>query len=88
MTTAMPLEWPQECPLVIPESYPEDVLWHEGIANPNCSTTQMLVVLSPYMTNNVIKKIVVSTYQAVSGSGTGIAELERQLRAYLERTGA
>lgn len=73
-------------PLVIPEVNPEDVLWHEGIiANPNCSTTQMLVVLKPLHDKYVIKRIVVSTYQAVSGSGLpGIAELERQLRAYLE----
>jgi aspartate-semialdehyde dehydrogenase len=73
-------------PLVIPEVNPEDVLWHEGvIANPNCSTTQMLVALKPLHDIYVIKRIVVSTYQAVSGSGLpGITELEEQLRAYVE----
>lgn len=73
-------------PLVIPEVNPEDVMWHEGIiANPNCSTTQMLVAIKPLHDRYVIKRIVVSTYQAVSGTGLpGIAELEEQLRAYTE----
>lgn len=73
-------------PLVIPEVNPEDVLWHEGIiANPNCSTIQMLMALKPLHDRYVIKRIVVSTYQAVSGTGLpGIAELDEQLRAYAE----
>lgn len=75
-----------EKPLVIPEVNPEDIMWHKGIiANPNCSTIQMLVALKPLHDRFGIKRIVVSTYQAVSGSGLfGIAELEEQLRAYTE----
>ena len=58
------------CPLVIPEVNPQDLDWHKGIiANPNCSTTQMLVVLKPIHDAATIKRVVVSTYQAVSGSG-------------------
>ncbi|MDD4569504.1 MAG: aspartate-semialdehyde dehydrogenase [Tepidanaerobacteraceae bacterium] len=75
-----------EKPLIIPEVNPEDIMWHKGIiANPNCSTIQMLVALKPLHDRFGIKRIVVSTYQAVSGSGLfGIAELEEQLRAYTE----
>jgi len=59
-----------ECPLVIPEVNPEDLDWHKGIiANPNCSTIQMLVALKPLHDYAKIKRVVVSTYQAVSGSG-------------------
>ncbi len=58
------------CPLVIPEVNPQDLDWHKGIiANPNCSTTQMLVALKPIHDAAGIKRVVVSTYQAVSGSG-------------------
>lgn len=58
------------CPLVVPEVNSEDLDWHKGIiANPNCSTTQMLVVLKPLHDAAGIKRVVVSTYQAVSGSG-------------------
>jgi aspartate-semialdehyde dehydrogenase len=58
------------CPLVIPEVNPQDLDWHKGIiANPNCSTTQMLVALKPLHDAAKIKRVVVSTYQAVSGSG-------------------
>ena len=59
-----------KCPLVIPEVNPQDLDWHNGIiANPNCSTTQMLVALKPLHEAAKIKRVVVSTYQAVSGSG-------------------
>jgi len=59
-----------DVPLVIPEVNPDDVEWHKGIiANPNCSTIQMLVALKPIHDYANIKRIVVSTYQAVSGSG-------------------
>ena len=70
------------CPLVVPEVNPEDLAWHNGIiANPNCSTIQMLVALKPIYDTVGIKRIVVSTYQAVSGTGQkGIAELEKQIR--------
>lgn len=64
-----------DCPLVIPEVNPEDVEWHKGIiSNPNCSTIQLLVVLKPIHDYAKIKRIVVSTYQAVSGSGRGAVE--------------
>lgn len=59
-----------DCPLVVPEVNPEDLDWHKGIiANPNCSTIQMLVALKPIHDAAKIKRVVVSTYQAVSGSG-------------------
>lgn len=66
-----------EVPLVIPEINPEDILWNKGIiANPNCSTIIMLMALKPIHDLSRIKRIVVSTYQAVSGAGKeGIDEL-------------
>lgn len=58
------------CPLVVPEVNPEDLEWHNGIiANPNCSTIQMLVALKPIHDAVHIKRIVVTTFQAVSGAG-------------------
>ena len=70
-----------DVPLVVPEVNPEDVRDHKGIiANPNCSTIQMVVALKPLHDYAHIKRIVVSTYQAVSGAGTpAIKELENQL---------
>ena len=57
-------------PLVVPEVNPDDVKWNNGIiANPNCSTIQMVVVLKPIHDAARIKRVVVSTYQAVSGAG-------------------
>ncbi len=75
-----------EVPLVVPEVNPEDVRWHKGIiANPNCSTIIMVVALKPIYDAAGIKRVVVSTYQAVSGAGKeGIEELTAQTRAYLE----
>ncbi len=68
-----------EVPLVIPEVNPEDLQWHRGIiANPNCSTIQMVVALNPLHSVNPIKRIVVSTYQAVSGTGAAAVEELRQ----------
>jgi len=59
-----------ECPLVVPEVNPDDLRWHKGIvANPNCSTIQMVVALKPLHDRARIKRVVVSTYQAVSGGG-------------------
>ncbi|MFV0431241.1 MAG: aspartate-semialdehyde dehydrogenase [Alphaproteobacteria bacterium] len=59
-----------DCPLVVPEVNPEALDGHKGIiANPNCSTIQMLVALKPLHDAAQIKRVVVSTYQAVSGSG-------------------
>ena len=70
-----------DVPLVVPEVNPEDIKKHKGIiANPNCSTIQMLVVLKPLHDYGTIKRIVVSTYQAVSGAGAeAVDELKAQL---------
>ncbi len=70
-----------EVPLVVPEVNPEDVKKHKGIiANPNCSTIQMVVALKPLHDYGTIKKVIVSTYQAVSGAGqVGINELTAQM---------
>jgi aspartate-semialdehyde dehydrogenase len=67
-------------PLVVPEVNPNDVDWHKGIiANPNCSTIQMVVVLKPLHDDVPIRRVVVSTYQAVSGTGAkAINELVQQ----------
>lgn len=72
-------------PLVVPEVNPEDVKWHNGIiANPNCSTIQMVVALKPIHDVAKIKRVVVSTYQAVSGAGIeAIDELREQTKALL-----
>ena len=59
-----------DVPLVVPEVDPEDVKWNKGIiANPNCSTIQAVVALKPLYDKFGIKRIVYSTYQAVSGAG-------------------
>ena len=59
-----------DVPLVVPEVNPEDVDWNKGIiANPNCSTIQAVVALKPLHDKYKIKRIVYSTYQAVSGAG-------------------
>lgn len=73
-------------PLVVPEINPEDIRWHEGIiANPNCSTIQMVVALYPLHKVNPIKRIVVSTYQSVSGTGAAaMEELTTQAKLILE----
>ncbi|MDW8262233.1 MAG: aspartate-semialdehyde dehydrogenase, partial [Phycisphaerales bacterium] len=71
-------------PLVVPEVNPEQIARHNGlIANPNCSTILMNVPVWPLHRVNRIRRIVVSTYQAVSGAGAwGLEELDRQIRAY------
>lgn len=59
-------------PLVVPEVNPEDIKLNKGIiANPNCSTIQAVVALKPLKDRYGIKRIVYSTYQAVSGAGMG-----------------
>jgi aspartate-semialdehyde dehydrogenase len=59
-----------EIPLVVPEVNPHDLKWHKGIiANPNCSTIQMVVVLKPIHDAARIKRVVVTTFQSVSGTG-------------------
>jgi aspartate-semialdehyde dehydrogenase len=74
----------QGIPLVVPEVNPQQIAKHNGlIANPNCSTIIMNVPVWPLHKANRIKRIVVSTYQAVSGAGAaGLQELEAQLKAY------
>ncbi|MHB1406903.1 MAG: aspartate-semialdehyde dehydrogenase [Desulfitobacteriaceae bacterium] len=73
-----------EVPLIVPEVNPEDVRGHKGIiANPNCSTIIMVVALKPIFELAGIRRVVVSTYQAVSGAGReGMEELEGQLRSW------
>ena len=74
-----------EVPLVVPEVNPHMISQHQGIiANPNCSTIQMVVALKPLYDAYGIDRIIVSTYQAVSGAGQkGIDDLMEQTRAIL-----
>jgi aspartate-semialdehyde dehydrogenase len=76
-----------EIPLVVPEVNPEAIALYKNrgiIANPNCSTIQMVVALKPIHDAVRIKRVVVSTYQAVSGTGKkAIEELEMQTRALM-----
>ena len=69
-------------PLVVPEVNPEDIAWHKNIiANPNCSTIQAMVALKPLDDKYKIKRVVYSTYQAVSGAGmAGWQDLENGLK--------
>ncbi|MBD1379259.1 aspartate-semialdehyde dehydrogenase [Metabacillus arenae] len=75
----------ENTPLVVPEVNEEDLKEHNGIiANPNCSTIQMVVALEPIRQTFGLNKVIVSTYQAVSGAGAhAIEELKRQARAIL-----
>jgi len=72
-----------EVPLVVPEVNPEALRQHKGIvANPNCSTIQMVAALKPFVELG-LKRVLVSTYQSVSGTGKeAIEELEAQVRAW------
>lgn len=74
-----------EVPLVVPEVNEEDLHKHKGIiANPNCSTIQMVVALEPIRKALGLKKVIVSTYQAVSGAGaSAIKEMKDQSQAML-----
>jgi aspartate-semialdehyde dehydrogenase len=71
-------------PLVVPEINPAAARQHKGlIANPNCSTIQMVVALNPLHQASPLQRVVVSTYQAVSGAGAeGMQELLDQVQAY------
>ena len=73
-------------PLVVPEVNPDAINSNAGIiANPNCSTIQMVVVLKPIHDKFKIKRVVVSTYQSVSGSGQkAIKELQNQIKNLLD----
>lgn len=75
-----------EVPLIVPEVNPEAIKGHKGIiANPNCSTIIMVMALKPLYDISKIKRIVVSTYQAVSGGGKeAMAELEEQVKSSVE----
>jgi len=75
-----------EVPLVVPEVNPQDIQLHRGIiANPNCSTIQMVVALHPLHQVSPIKRLVIDTYQAVSGTGSAaVAELQTQSRQVLD----
>ena len=76
-----------EIPLVVPEVNPHAIARHKGIiANPNCSTIQMVQVLKPLHDVAKIKRIVVSTYQSVSGAGLeAMDELVKQTKAVLAK---
>lgn len=75
-----------DVPLVVPEINEEDMVTHKGIiANPNCSTIIALIALAPIHRAVGIKRLVASTYQAVSGAGkAGLDELEQQTRDYAQ----
>ncbi len=75
----------EDVPLVVPEVNAEDLKWHKGIiANPNCSTIQMVSALKLLDDEFGINRIIVSTYQAVSGAGVaGMRELHEQTKAVL-----
>ena len=75
----------ENVPLVVPEVNEKDLLNHKGIiANPNCSTIQMVVALEPIREKYGLNKIIVSTYQAVSGSGVAaVEEMNEQTKAIL-----
>ncbi|MDI6785783.1 MAG: aspartate-semialdehyde dehydrogenase [bacterium] len=76
-----------DVPLVVPEINPFDLKWHKGIiANPNCSTIQMVMVLKPLYDRAGIKRVVVSTYQSTSGTGwKAMIELREQCEAIMNK---
>ena len=76
-----------DVPLVVPEINLGDAKGHHGIiSNPNCSTIQMVVALNPIHLANPIRRVIVDTYQSVSGTGTpAVEELERQSAVVLAR---
>src|SRR5262249_50341450 len=75
-----------DVPLVVPEVNPHDVAKHKGIiANPNCSTIQMVVALKPLHDAFRVRRVIVSTYQSVSGAGQkGLYELQEQTAAHVQ----
>ncbi len=76
----------KDVPLVVPEVNAADLAWHSGVvANPNCTTIQMVVALNPLRKLGHIDRIVVSSYQSCSGAGAkGMAELQAQTRELLD----
>lgn len=75
----------ENTPLIVPEVNAKDLHEHNGIiANPNCSTIQMVVALEPIREKFGLKKVIVSTYQAVSGSGAqAVEEMNEQTKAII-----
>ncbi len=78
----------KDVPLVVPEANASDAKKHKGIiANPNCSTIQMVVALAPIYKKFGLKRVIASTYQAVSGSGrSGIVQMENEYRQWATRS--
>lgn len=74
----------EDVPLVVPEVNKEMILSHKGIiANPNCSTIQMVVALKPIAQKFGLEKVIISTYQAVSGAGSrAMDELSNEILAH------
>jgi aspartate-semialdehyde dehydrogenase len=70
----------EQVPLVVPEVNSEDLVWHNGIiANPNCSTIQMMLPLKPISDLFGLEQVIVSTYQSISGAGNkGLAQLDSE----------
>jgi aspartate-semialdehyde dehydrogenase len=79
-----------DVPLVVPEVNPDDIMKHRGIiANPNCSTIQLVVALKPLHDFARVRRIVVSTYQSVSGAGMkGMHDLKSQTEAAVNNSPA
>ena len=75
-----------EVPLVLPEVNADDLDWHRGIVSqPNCTTTPMVLALAPIHRQNPLRRIIVSTYQAVAGAGAAAVEgLAAESRAALD----
>jgi aspartate-semialdehyde dehydrogenase len=80
-------EWRQDekVPLIVSQVNPDDLEWHEGIiANPNCTTMQLMPLLMALRDTAGLERVVVDTYQSVSGTGAeALAELESQVRAHV-----
>lgn len=77
-----------QVPLIVPEVNPQDIYKHNGIiANPNCSTIQLVAALKPIYDLAGIKRLIISTYQSVSGSGKeAIEELQKQTGQFMNKT--
>ena len=77
----------KDVPLVVAEVNPKDLNTHNNIiANPNCSTIQLMLPLKPLHVKYKIKRVIVSTYQAVSGAGkASVDELFSQTKEYLNK---
>jgi aspartate-semialdehyde dehydrogenase len=74
-----------DVPLIVSQVNPEDLDWHKGIvANPNCSTMQLAPLLAALRDAVGLKRVIVDTYQSVSGTGSeAVEELEAQVRAHV-----